>query len=47
MPEKYKFKWSVPIKDVEVIAVPVQPNYQVFSGNGKTTIKSFKAGAQK
>ena len=32
------------MKEVQIIDAPIQPNYQVFSGNGKTTIKSLKAG---
>ncbi len=42
--EKFKFKWAVPIKDVEVIDSDVTSLYQVKSRPGTTTIIAPKPG---
>ena len=42
--EKYKYKWSVPIKNVEVVESSVSSAYQVKIGHGKTTVQALKQG---
>lgn len=42
--EKYKYKWSVPINDVEVVESSVCSAYQVKIGHGKTTVQALKQG---
>ena len=42
--EKYKYKWSVPIKDVCVVDADIITPYEFRMGPGRTTIVSPKLG---
>ena len=42
--EKYKFKWSVPIRDVEIVETEMPALYQVQGGPGRSTIVAPKLG---
>ncbi|ELU12632.1 hypothetical protein CAPTEDRAFT_218934 [Capitella teleta] len=40
--EKYRYKWSVPISEVEVVQSSVSSPYRVHIGHGKTTVHANK-----
>ena len=42
--EKYKFKWGVPIRDVDVIDTEPKALYQVESGPGNMAVVAPKLG---
>ena len=42
--EKFKVKWSVPVKDVDVVDAEIVTPYEVRMGPGRTTIVSPKLG---
>ena len=44
MIEKYKYKWNVPVREVEALDIPLKSEYTVKSGHGKTTITNHKQG---
>ena len=44
MIEKYKYKWSAPVKDVCVVDTDIVTPYEIRMGPGRTTIVSPKLG---